>query len=351
MTLHPILNTLIVVVLISAALGCIAEETDFSVMSDVMLRYESESGHHNIPQRERLRLIAHLGAQYQINQHWTISGRLRTGLKNKQNVPAITIHKFNDQPSPDSDIFVDRLFVEGKLNKLKITAGKIPWSSWQVTDLYWDRQLNPIGVHLDYQINHQQHLAHMSALPLDGHTGTVGQLHVSQWRYQFNYHDWTLNIAPWLMLYKSQDHAEFAKRDTQFDNQLLNLSIRAKKGKWALGLDLGRSLAAFTTPDIAHFSDQKNARAIELKYGNLKQKGNFQGHLRYIHFERFAAITEFASNATQRFGTTNVAGWDLRIRRKMAASWWLGARFSHMSRLVGKPESGNRFRVEVKYHF
>lgn len=326
-------------------------EERFSIFGDALLRYEDETQHIDIADRERLRLIARLGAHYQLNQTWAVTARLRTGLKNRQNVPAITIHKFTDQPTPDSDIFVDQLFVAGKWHNSRLQAGKIPWSSWQNTDMFWDRDLNPVGFHFAHQVNKDTKASVMVANPLDGNNDTIGTIVVAQWQQSYQWQDWQFKIAPWYVSYSGEEGAEFATRDTQIDNQFFRIALNARNNNWSFGLDMGRSLESFDATQFGGFTDDKNAYAAEIKYGGLKQTGDYQAHIRYLHIERFGVITEFAQNATQRFGTNDVKGWDLRLRRKMAYNWWLGTRFSKMERITGNEEEGNRFRVETQYRF
>lgn len=329
-----------------------SSSNDVSVFGDALLRYENETQHQSITDRERLRLIARLGAHYQLNDNWTVTGRLRTGLKNKQNVPAITIRKFNNQPTPDSDVFVDQFFFTGKWHNKKLVAGKIPWSTWQNTDMFWDRDLNPYGIHVDHNFNSDSKVSLMLAKPLDGNSDTVGSLLVAQWQLSYDWQDWTFKIAPWVVSYSGEENAKLARKDTQIDNHFLRLAINAKYNKWSFGIDAGHSMKSFDSEVYGDYADDRSAFAFEVKYGGLKNTGDFQGYIRYLHVERFGVITEFAQNATQRFGTNDIAGWDLRFRRKMNKHWWLGARLSEMSRLTNNnDEQGRRFRIETQYKF
>ena len=267
-----------VLILMSLSTAVIANgnKNKLSVFGDAVLRYENETRHINLADRERLRLIARLGASYQLNDSWKLTGRLRTGLKDKQNVPAVTLHKFNEQPTPDSDVFVDRLFLSGNWQNSYLKAGKIPWGSWQNTDMFWDRDLNPIGVHLDYQINSNNKLSGMIAKPLDGNSSTIGTISVLQWQHNIKWQDWTFKIAPWYVNYSGEDGAEFARKDTQLDNQFVRLALNAKYQKWSFGLDLGRSLESFDSQQFGEFADDKNAIASEIKYGGLKSPGDLR---------------------------------------------------------------------------
>ena len=326
-----------------------AAETQF--YGDVLLRYENERSHLQLPDRERIRMIAHAGVKLDWDDTWSFNARLSTGLKNKQNVPAVTLHRFNDQPLPDRDIFVERLFATAKFGATTLHAGKIPWKTKQVTDVFWDRHLNPIGLHADVKFADDQLLQLATFKPLDGNSATVGHMSVIQYHKAFSFNDMKLTLSPWFVHYTGEADAQFARKDTQFDNQFVRLSTKLAFGPYQLGLDLGRSLEDFAPEQVGEFHDQKTSIAAEFKYGNLKEVGAYQAHLRYLHVERFSVVQEFAQNATSRFATANFKGWDFRLRRKMADDWWLGTRISDIQTLIGKQEEGIRFRIEAQYKF
>ena len=332
-----------------ALLAVDAHAVAFKPYGDVLLRSEYEGAHNNVADRDRLRLIGHVGARLSFNDVWSIDGRMGTGLKNKQNVPAITLHRFNDQPMPDRDVFLERLYVTGKFGKASLEAGKIPWRTRQVTDMFWDRHLNPIGVHANLPLGEGRLLQLASFQPLDGASDTVGHMNIVQYHHRFRLGDTLLTLSPWLVDYDGERGARYARNDTGYDNRFVRLAAKLKYGKLQLGLDLGQSLASFNRPELAGFENQKTSYAAEVKYGGLKKPGQYLLNLRFLHVERFGVISEFAQNATARFATANMEGLDVRLRRKMGKHWWLGTRFSDMRTLVGPQEEGFRFRVEAQY--
>ena len=73
------------------------------VQGFVLFRYEDERFSFR-SDRSRLRFIGNLGIVLS-NEQWSFQSRLTTGLRDKQNVPAITLVHFSEQPQPDSDIY------------------------------------------------------------------------------------------------------------------------------------------------------------------------------------------------------------------------------------------------------
>ena len=327
------------------------QATTANFYGDLLLRYENEGDHVKLADRERLRLIAHAGIKLKVSDTWTFDTRLSTGLKNKQNVPAITLYRFNQQPRPDTDVYVDRFYVKGTLQSASIWLGKIPWKSKQVTDLFWDRHLNPLGIHIDLPVFSNQMLQLASFKPLDGNDGTVGHMTLIQYHHTFSFDKLNWSISPWYVHYSGEENARYAKKDTALDNRFIRLSSKLSYRNFQLGVDLGRSLETFEGLEQGEFADQKSSYAVELKYGKLSHVGAYQAHLRYMHVERFGAIQEFAQNAVSRFATTNFKGFDFRLRKKMGNKWWIGMRFSDTEKLVGNKEEGIRFRIETQYKF
>ncbi len=318
--------------------------------ASMLWRYENETGSIGIKDRERIRLIANAGVKSKWSDNWSSTLRISTGLKNKQNVPAITMHRFTEQPQPDNDIFIDRAFVTGKFDKVKVNIGKIPWGSKQITDIFWDRHLNPIGVSSDWTIakGHKLHLAHFQ--PLDGASDTIGDMFIVQWQAKFKAENFELGLMPWWVKYDGESGAEYATRDTHLDNDFFRLSAYVKSGKWRLGTDIG--IGDIDKSQVAEeFADEDTSVAVELRHGGLKKVDSVLTQFRVFRVERYSVVTEFAQNAVARYATSNIKGWDLRVRKKLAKNWWLGIRYSDTETLVGNKQEGKRFRIETKYSF
>ncbi|MBU3003346.1 hypothetical protein [Paraglaciecola arctica] len=317
----------------------------------VLVRYENETDQINLAPRKRIRAIAAIGFTNEFNDVWTLVAQLRTGLKNKQNVPAITLHQITDQAAGDKDVYLSRLYAKAQFGKMTLFAGKIPWKTHQVTDLFWDRHLNPIGIHLDYKLGTANRLKFASFKPLDGHSNTIGHMSIFQYQTKLSTDFGEITLSPWLVDYRGDSDAVYAKKDTQFDNQFIRFSGAIKRGTWQFGTDVGWSVKNTPLEFRDEFDGQNLSYTFEIKHGELKNIGSYLTQLKYLHVERFAVVTEFAQNASSRFATSNFKGWDLRIRHRLSKKLWVGGRLSRTQRLLGAPEQGVRFRLETKYTF
>lgn len=318
---------------------------------DILLRYENEHSHINIAERERIRSIIHGGLKTQWSDMWSTNVRLSTGLKNKQNVPAITLHRFSDQPQPDSDIFVERAFVQGKSSNWYLQAGKVPWKSKQVTDIFWDRDLNPWGVNAEYALSPNYKLFFSYYQPLDGNSDTVGDMYVLQLQSTFKSGNWEFGFSPWFVDYQGEANAEFATRDTQYDNRFIRLATYAKYGKFKIGLDYGHSLEDFDHIGNGEFANQRDSFGLRVQHGGLKNVDDTFYLFTVMRVERFSVVTEFAQNGVTRIANSNMKGWDFRVRRRVHEDWWVGLRLSGIERILAPIEEGVRLRIEAKYSF
>ncbi|MEP0355805.1 hypothetical protein [Paraglaciecola sp.] len=330
---------------------CVQNTEALDLSTNVLLRYENETDQINLAPRKRLRLIASVGADYKLSDNTMFIGQVRTGLKNKQNVPAITVQQFTDNPSGHKDIYVSRIFTKFTFDKLAVIAGKIPWKSKQITDLFWDRHLNPVGVHLDYHLSKKQRLTFATFKPLDGASNTVGHMSLFQYSRQISTHLGIITLAPWLVDFKGEPDARYATKDTHFNNQFIRFSGAIKFNDSQIGADLGWSTKRVPNVFFEQFSKQRFSYALLFSKGSLKQVGSYFTELKYLHVERFSVVTEFAQNASSRFATSNYKGWDLRFRHRLTDNLWIGSRLSRTKRLVGSPEHSVRFRIETKFSF
>lgn len=318
-------------------------KTEFS--GHTLLRYENETRLSNTPDRERIRLVVRAAIKTDWSARWTSTLRASTGLKNKQNVPAITIYKFTEQAQPDNDVFVEQAFVQYTSPKTQVRIGKQPWLLYNITDIFWDRNLNPIGVSIKHSITKGHNFNAAALMPLDGHSGTIGQIYLAQYHFTKKINAYTLNFAPWVAYFNGQESAEFATRNTDIDHKSIRMSSSIKYQGWQLGMDFGQAI------DKPLNEKDKLSITTELRYGDLKKVGNWLAQLGYSHVEKNAVIREFGQNARAAKLTTNFSGWDVRFRYKLNKSAWIGARFSHLDSLVGPKVTSNRFRIEARLSF
>lgn len=347
MNIRNIRTTLILCFFLCLSGHSVAAE--FEPFGMALLRYESETG---TPERERLRLIVQGGYKVKLTDSWSAVGRLSTGLKNKQNVPAITIKRFSTQAQPDGDVYIDQAFMRYKQGAWDVKIGRVPWSFAAATDTFWDRNLNPYTFYVEHKVNKNHKFSGAYIKPLDGHSDSVGDMYISQYQFSETLYDIVWSFKPWLVIYNGEADARYAKRDTQYDHRSMRLAAAAKYQAWQLAMDLGYAFDTEEQDNVSAIeSGQDTSIVTELSYGRLKSVNDWQWHVRYMHVERFSVITEFAQNALAAKLTSNFSGWDTRFRYRVHPDIWVGARLSIVESLVGSTLKSKRFRVEARWAF
>ncbi|MCU7554506.1 hypothetical protein OCL06_07835 [Alteromonas sp. ASW11-19] len=336
--------------MVSSAAGAAFDALTVDPFASVLLRYENDINTTGVVDRERVRLVGHAGVQGQLLPSWHYRVRLSTGLKNQQNVPAMTVYRFTDQPSPDADVYVSQAYAEYQQDTTRVRLGKLPWQLNNVTDVFWDRDLNPIGVSGQFKVTDRFSVIGMAVAPLDGNANTVGELAALQGVLTGREGNWQWQLAPWLVHYTGDAQCRFACRDTDIAHTSLRLSAYLQHHSWRVGLDAGYALAL---PDeVTDASrDDRSSVALEARYGALKVANDWQAYIRLLRVERHGVIAEFAQNATGRLTTHNYRGLDMRARYALQDHWWWGARFSYLQLLEGPDAQAVRLRVETQYRW
>lgn len=314
-----------------------------------LLRYENETQFVNKPDRERIRVILNAGVKLKFNDNCTLVGRVSTGVKNKQNIPTLTIKRLTTQPQPDSDVYFDQVYLKYKNKDWQFALNRVPWKFAANTDTFWDRHLNPYTVFSQYNVSENQSISAAYIKLLDGSNQSVGNMFVGQYQLRGKVGETSWEFAPWIVDYSEQNQAQFAVRDTQFDHRSVRVAIAAKYGLWKLDIDYGYAFDIDQAIEQSGLDSNQNTSGVfQLNYGNLKSEGYWQWHIRYMHVERISVITEFAQNAIAAALTSNFKGWDSRLRYSVSPSIWVGTRLSKVSSFVGDFKNSHRFRIEAR---
>ncbi len=332
--------------LILLSFAASSEASSHQLNTNILLRYENDNGDEHLEDRERVRLIAKVGLTSNWSDAWQSTFRVSTGLKNKQNVPAVTLFNFTDHATPDRDVYIDQFFLSYSNTSVNLLFGKLPWKSKQVTDTFWDRDLHPYGVSVDMRLSSDSAFFAGYYFPLDGVSNTVGQLSIMQYQRKWRFDNAEIEISPWWADFNSGE-ARFATRDTNIDNTFVYISSSISYKKWSVGADIGKSIVSQRQFEDSLFVNQKLSYVFEIRYGSLQNINSTLLQLRLFSTEKYATVTEVAQNAVSRFSTNNHKGWDVRMRRMVTDDMWLGVRYSESKTLVGPDKSGRRLRIEL----
>lgn len=348
---------------VSAAVS-LAQGTNLALYGDTTLRFEVERRSAvGRPDRTRLRITQHLGLQWLPTERVELNVRARTGTTENQHTPTVTLLRFDNNPIPDRDVFVDRYFLRLTPQDFTFTAGRMAFPYEFVTDYFWDRNIDPTGFAAAHHLrlaNSLDLLLRASILRLPD--GSV-DLHGDLWSGQAEARH---KLARGELRYLASAHRfggrpnprHLSQGDGERDYSVLIGSLRygieiAGRPAWA-GADFFYNLqdygSASDDPIAAQFGDDKFGFGLALSWGENRKQGDWRLRYNYAYIESLAVNRSYAQDTLSRFDKTNIKGHDFRVIYSLASSLTIMARLSLTEQIVG-PEEGLRFRIDTKWRF
>lgn len=125
----------------------IASPSRLTLSGDIRVRYETNFGARNTPDRSRGVMRARLRGAYALNDWLNVGAQLVTGDPNDPNTTDVTLTRFNDKLS----VSLDQMYLRAKFGNLQIDAGKIvlPFTK---TEMVWDGDVAPQGISAAFQV-------------------------------------------------------------------------------------------------------------------------------------------------------------------------------------------------------
>jgi hypothetical protein len=133
-----------------------AGDSSFDVSADLRLRLENDwdSRQGDGSERDdRLRLRTRVRVKFdaQIDEHWKVVVRLRSGSKDSQQSPHFTIYDFDDNDKGDNDLNVDQWFGQFQSGALTIWAGRNQLDFWRQDQFIMDDDVTAVGAGIRYK--------------------------------------------------------------------------------------------------------------------------------------------------------------------------------------------------------
>lgn len=341
----------------------LGENTGLAAYGDTTLRFEVERGSEvGRPDRTRLRITQHLGLRWLPMENVEVNGRLRTGTIENQHTPTVTLLRFDNNPVPDPDVFADRYFLRLDPGNTDITAGRMAFPYWFVTDYFWDRDIDPTGLALAHvwQSGEDSFLARASYFRLpDGSIDLHGDLWSAQieyrkeqphgqYRFLFSAHRFGGRLNPRYLQQGGGERDYFVLVATvRYAREL------AGKPAW-LGADLIHNVEDYGDVSgdsiAAAFGEDRSGFGLGLSWGENRERGDWRLRYNYAYIEKLAVNRSYAQDTISRFDKSNIRGHDFRVIYSLASSLTVMARLSLSEQIVG-PEEGLRFRIDAKFIF
>ncbi|MGF1484168.1 MAG: putative porin [Opitutales bacterium] len=339
------------------------EAASIHLYGDTRFRFESERDSVvGRADRTRVRLTQRLGLRWEPSAHWEVNVRARTGTFENQNTPTITLIRFDDNAIPDRDVFADRYFLRYQRAGWRLTTGRQGFPYRFVTDYFWDRDVDPTGIHLAKTWRPGNARLTLAASYFRLPDGSI-KLHGDLWSAQA---EWQQPVPLGTLRFQFSGHRFGGRPDPQNLTELtgerdyfvLVGSARLERTlvgapAW-LGFDGIVNVQDYSgiadDPVIAQFSDDVFAFGLGASWGENRQRGDLRLRYNYAYVESLAVNEEYAQDTLSRFGRSNIKGHDFRAIVSLASSLTVMARLSLTEQIIG-PEQGVRFRIDTTWRF
>ncbi len=371
-------STTLALVLFASGQGLWAEvkldkEGKAKVLGDFRLRFESDwdsqrSDGSRRDDRDRMRIRARLGFQFDPTPHWSMGFRLRSGSSASQQSPHITIVDFDDNPKMDKDAVFDKYYLRFSSQRFWAWGGRNSFPFWKQNELFWDDDATPAGLAVglknpwsksEFALN-----AGLFALP-DGAVGYSGQLGAIQGVLTTEAGKGRFVAAGGLFRFFGEPGAERLRNGNgRRDYTILvgNLQGRftIKDRQITLGLDLLHNVQGYSLfepdPFTAANRDQNDGLVASIAWGDLSRKGSWLGGYYYAYIETLAVNASFAQDDWVRWGaggqtdSSDFKGHELRLAYALTRNANLVARL-YLVESITSLQDGKRFRLDFNISF
>ncbi len=340
---------------------------------DFRFRLESDWDSHRADgsergDRDRARIRGRLGLKVELHERFALGLRLRTGSKASQQSPHITVTDFDDHPTGDHEVLLDKWFLELRGERGWAWLGRNGFPFWKQNELFWDDDVTPAGLALGYRLRAGEgELALRGgyfALP-DGGVDLNGELGAAQLVYSGERGRVGFTAAGGLFLFRGEQGAFHLRRGNGARDYTIwvgNFQSRLEAGgrPLVLGLDLMHNSEGYDADDpdavTAAHRGETSGVAASLKWGQTKAKGDWLLAYYWARIETLAVHASYAQDDWIRWGSAtqtdagDFQGHELRFAYAPASNMNLVARL-YLVEAITSVQDGNRFRLDFNYRF
>jgi hypothetical protein len=356
----------------TTGLDWIDNNTNLTFYGDLRLRYEVDWDSQNSAgemrdDRNRGRLRARLGFNYQLADDWSVGARVRTGDSRSQQSPHLTFVT-DDGTRDELDFVVDRYFVQFKRGGFSGWGGRNSSPFWQQNELFWDEDVTPTGLAGMYDARLGEGTLTTSAggfyLP-DGGYDLNGQMLSGQLKYSLPVKPSQFTVAAGLHYLHGEEGSNNllnrnGERDYLIGVSSVQWSIPVKGIPITLGADVFNNFRDYGAADVAPFPaedrDETFGYVFSASVGQLKQRHDWLVAYYYAHVETFAVNASYAQDDWIRFGngpqtdSSNFEGHEVRLGYALSRNINVMARL-YLVEAITTVQDGKRFRVDLNWKF
>ena len=323
--------------------------------------------------RTRFRYRVRAGVEYQ-NKWYKTGFRLRTGNPAKQQDPQLTLgagfKEFGTLP-----IGLEKAYFQGEHGTLQYWLGKNTFPFEKSNELFWSDNVYPEGIFFSKEFRLDSEGKDRLAISV-GHfilSSTGKSLEADTYFQGYQTHlalfNNQLELFPSLYLFKNVPNIPDGGETFELDYSIFHIGTRIKvmeQSKWKIELDYYYNFQDLNEIDSisTDFRDQNTGMVAGLKYGSLKEKGDWTLQASYAYLERYSAVDFMAQNDWVRwdyssFGSpdgrlTNLNGIEIVVGYKLDERAVLKMKYYLVEQLIATgtaKETGSRIRLDIDVKF
>lgn len=324
---------------------------------------------------DRTRLRYRLRTSVQYADKWYVTGfRIRTGDPHKQQDPQLTLgdgfKEFGTLP-----IGFEKAYFQGKLKTFTFWLGKNTFPFEKNNELFWSENVFPEGVFLskgfrtkskiidslDIRAGHFIISTSGSSLDKDAYfQGYQAYLKFLENRFEF---------FPSLYLFKNVPNIPDGFETFVMDYSILHVGTRLnilQNHLLSIEFDYYHNWENYSQNDSisTNLRDQKSSMVIGLKYGSLKDKGEWLFKASYAWLQRYSAVDFLAQNDWARWNYSSLGSPDGRLTNfngvELVAGYMIDEKVSlkmkyyivdQLTPYGTSTETGDRVRLDLDVRF
>jgi len=311
--------------------------------------------------RDRARIRARFGFKVKPGNDMEFGVRYRTGSDDSQQSPHITVLDFNDNDTGDANVNLDKWYLKRKGGMLSGWVGRNSFPFWKQNELFWDDDVTPAGVALNYKSGAFAVNTGYFSLPV-GMREFSGNLGAIQGVFKADFGGTSMKTAVGYYNFDSNpsdvDSTTLRGGNGARDYGIWVVSVQGKlkAGGYplTLGADFMRNTKDYSVTDPDR--NETNGYVLSAKWGKAKSKGDWQLGYYYAHIEKYAVNASYAQDDWIRWGSavetdaSDFKGHEFRFKYGLGSDMNMVARLYIVEALTSV-QDGNRFRVDFNYKF
>lgn len=324
--------------------------------------------------RSRLRYRFRFGANYQVTEWAEFGMRIRTGFREKQQDPQLTLGKgfkeFSSVP-----IGFEKLYFKAHYKNFSGWLGKNTFPFEKQNELFWSDNVFPDGVFVSgffpfestfinsLKINASHFILSSSGTTFNEDQYLQGvQVVTKHWNDR-------LTLFPSFYYFHQMPNIPDGNETYNFDYSMLHIGAKAKiikKPYVDVGVDYYYNLENLNQNDSIpqQFKNQKKGVVASVNVGKLNDRGDWAVGTTFSYIEKYAVVDFLAQNDWVRWDyssygspdgrVTNFKGLELNAAYLIRKNFRLKMRFFMVDQLIPlgvSKESGNRIRLDLDIGF